>query len=57
MTTTAEGIETAEQLASLAAAGCNHAQGFHIGKPQRRSEFERLLGVSKASTSRRAMRR
>jgi diguanylate cyclase (GGDEF)-like protein len=57
MTTTAEGIETAEQLASLAAAGCNHAQGFHIGKPQRRSEFERQLGVSKASTSRRAMRR
>jgi predicted signal transduction protein with EAL and GGDEF domain len=57
MTTTAEGIETAEQLASLAAAGCNHAQGYHLGKPQRCSEFERLLGVSKVATPRRAMRR
>jgi diguanylate cyclase (GGDEF)-like protein len=57
MTTTAEGVETAEQLASLAAAGCNRAQGFHLGKPQRRSDFEKLLGVSKAATSRRALRR
>jgi diguanylate cyclase (GGDEF)-like protein len=54
MTTTAEGIETAEQLASLTAAGCNHAQGFHLGKPQRRSEFERLLGVAKAAAPRHA---
>jgi diguanylate cyclase (GGDEF)-like protein len=45
MTTTAEGIETPEQLARLAAAGCDQAQGFHLGKPQRRSEFEQLLGI------------
>jgi EAL domain-containing protein (putative c-di-GMP-specific phosphodiesterase class I) len=54
MTTTAEGIETSEQLARLAAAGCSKAQGFHLGKPQRRSEFERLLGAPKpASIARR----
>ena len=57
MTTTAEGVETARQLASLAAAGCNQAQGFHLGKPQRRSEFEKLLGVSSVAASRRAVRR
>jgi diguanylate cyclase (GGDEF)-like protein len=46
MTTTAEGIETPEQLARLAAFGCDRAQGFHLGKPQKRSEFEKLLGAS-----------
>jgi diguanylate cyclase (GGDEF)-like protein len=46
MTTTAEGVETPEQLARLAAFGCDRAQGFHLGKPQKRSEFEKLLGVS-----------
>jgi EAL domain-containing protein (putative c-di-GMP-specific phosphodiesterase class I) len=46
MTTTAEGIETPEQLARLAAAGCDQAQGFHLGKPQRRAEFEQLLGIA-----------
>jgi EAL domain-containing protein (putative c-di-GMP-specific phosphodiesterase class I) len=41
-------------LARLAAAGCSKAQGFHLGKPQRRSEFERLLGAPKpASIARR----
>jgi len=46
MTTTAEGVETPEQLARLTAFGCDRAQGFHLGKPQTRSEFEKLLGVS-----------
>ncbi|MBL3609241.1 EAL domain-containing protein [Rhodovulum sulfidophilum] len=30
---TAEGVETAEQLASVAAAGCIEAQGFYLGRP------------------------
>jgi diguanylate cyclase (GGDEF)-like protein len=54
MTTTAEGIETAEQLAELAAAGCTHAQGFHIGKPMGRAEFEALLGIADLPASGRA---
>ena len=32
--TTAEGVETAEQLAQLRHLGCTEAQGFHIGRPQ-----------------------
>jgi EAL domain-containing protein (putative c-di-GMP-specific phosphodiesterase class I) len=31
----AEGVETAAQLASLRALGCQYAQGYFIGKPQR----------------------
>ena len=46
MVTTAEGIESPEQLVQLAAAGCTQAQGFHLGRPQRRSDFEGLLGVA-----------
>jgi predicted signal transduction protein with EAL and GGDEF domain len=46
MTTTAEGIETADQLAELAAAGCTHAQGFHLGKPMKREEFAALIGIA-----------
>jgi diguanylate cyclase (GGDEF)-like protein len=33
METTAEGVETAEQLAVLSAEGCTHAQGFHVSRP------------------------
>jgi diguanylate cyclase (GGDEF)-like protein len=45
MTTTAEGIETAEQLAQLAAVGCTHVQGYYLGRPQARADFERLIGL------------
>jgi diguanylate cyclase (GGDEF)-like protein len=45
MMTTAEGIETAEQLAQLAAIGCTHVQGYYLGKPQARADFERLIGL------------
>ncbi|MCX5514010.1 hypothetical protein C3941_21955 [Kaistia algarum] len=33
MATTAEGIETSEQLAAVARIGCTEAQGFLLGKP------------------------
>ena len=33
VTTTAEGIETAEQLDWLRAEGCDQAQGFHFSRP------------------------
>jgi diguanylate cyclase (GGDEF)-like protein len=39
MTTTAEGVETTDQLALLRAAGCNEMQGYLFGKPCRISEF------------------
>ncbi|MCW8195497.1 EAL domain-containing protein [Proteobacteria bacterium 005FR1] len=42
--TTAEGVETAEQLACLRAMGCNTGQGYFFGRPEiqgsRRSELE-----------------
>ncbi|WP_127501079.1 putative bifunctional diguanylate cyclase/phosphodiesterase [Actinoplanes solisilvae] len=33
MTVTAEGIETAEQESILRDLGCDHGQGFHLGRP------------------------
>jgi diguanylate cyclase (GGDEF)-like protein len=37
--TVAEGVETAEQLALVHAAGCTYAQGFLFGRPCRASEL------------------
>jgi diguanylate cyclase (GGDEF)-like protein len=34
MTTTAEGVETAEQLSQVRRAGCTEAQGYHLGRPR-----------------------
>src|SRR5476649_367747 len=34
ITTTAEGVETKEQLASVTAEGCNEFQGFLYSRPQ-----------------------
>ena len=44
ITTTAEGVETKEQLASLTSEGCNEFQGFFFRRPERRrmsSEYSR----------------
>ncbi|CAB3648879.1 hypothetical protein LMG24238_00995 [Paraburkholderia sediminicola] len=42
MPTTAEGIETQEQLNFVRVCGCTHAQGFLLGKPVRSEEIAHL---------------
>jgi EAL domain-containing protein (putative c-di-GMP-specific phosphodiesterase class I) len=42
MPTTAEGIETQEQLNFVRLCGCTHAQGFLLGKPVRGEEIPHL---------------
>ncbi len=39
----AEGVETAEQLAELAALGCDHAQGFYFSPPQPVTDLRRIF--------------
>jgi diguanylate cyclase (GGDEF)-like protein len=39
----AEGVESAEVAAKLAAMGCDHAQGFHYAKPLPPQEFPRWV--------------
>jgi predicted signal transduction protein with EAL and GGDEF domain len=36
----AEGVETAEQLAMLREMGCDQAQGYYVGRPLTRDDFE-----------------
>ncbi|MEX2128144.1 MAG: EAL domain-containing protein [Xanthobacteraceae bacterium] len=47
MQTTAEGVETKEQLEQLRAAGCTHGQGYYFGRPQPARDIARLLGESR----------
>jgi diguanylate cyclase (GGDEF)-like protein len=49
---TAEGIETAEQLELLRAAGCTMAQGFYLGRPVAQAAFERRLGAARPRQAR-----
>jgi diguanylate cyclase (GGDEF)-like protein len=43
MTATAEGVETAEQLAILQAAGCSTVQGYYISEPLPADRVEEIL--------------
>jgi len=43
ITTTAEGVETKEQLASLTAEGCTEFQGFLFSQPRRAADVARIL--------------
>ena len=43
MSTTAEGIETEEQLQQLRAEGCSEVQGFHLGRPMTAASVAQLL--------------
>jgi EAL domain-containing protein (putative c-di-GMP-specific phosphodiesterase class I) len=43
MTTTAEGVETQEQLDSIAAEGCTEMQGFLFSRPIPEREIERTF--------------
>ena len=46
MTTTAEGVETAEQLAQIRAEGCTDVQGYLTGRPMPAAEASALVGAS-----------
>ena len=43
MTTTAEGVETQEQLDQMRAEGCNEVQGYFYSMPLPASEIGQLL--------------
>lgn len=43
MSTTAEGVETAEQLDHIRAEGCSEVQGYYLGKPMDATSAARLL--------------
>jgi diguanylate cyclase (GGDEF)-like protein len=50
ITTTAEGVETKEQLASLTSEGCNEVQGFLFSQPRPATEIEHILSEMSSKT-------
>jgi diguanylate cyclase (GGDEF)-like protein/PAS domain S-box-containing protein len=53
--TTAEGVETLEQLNALRGQGCAEIQGYFISRPAPASEIARLLGITETSAAAEAM--
>jgi diguanylate cyclase (GGDEF)-like protein len=51
MTTTAEGVETREQLDSITSEGCTEMQGFLFSKPLPAQEIERVFLSRRGSAS------
>ncbi|WP_321938840.1 putative bifunctional diguanylate cyclase/phosphodiesterase [Paraburkholderia sp. J8-2] len=49
MSTVAEGVETAELARTLAAKGCDYAQGYFFGKAMAAREIDALLNVDRAA--------
>jgi diguanylate cyclase (GGDEF)-like protein/PAS domain S-box-containing protein len=49
--TTAEGVETLEQLNALRGQGCAEIQGHFISRPAPASEIARLLGITETSAA------
>jgi diguanylate cyclase (GGDEF)-like protein len=49
ITMTAEGIETAEHLEAMREAGCNHAQGYLLGRPKELAKIQSKGGSDKKS--------
>jgi diguanylate cyclase (GGDEF)-like protein/PAS domain S-box-containing protein len=47
MTTTAEGVETAEEVELIRNLGCDKIQGFYFGRPMTNDEARRLFVLSK----------
>jgi EAL domain-containing protein (putative c-di-GMP-specific phosphodiesterase class I) len=50
ITTTAEGVETREQLASLTSEGCNEFQGFLFSKPRSAEDVARIIATQAPRT-------
>jgi diguanylate cyclase (GGDEF)-like protein len=51
MTTTAEGVETQQQLDQMRAEGCTEAQGYFYGKPMPANEIAQLLAGTKMTAA------
>jgi EAL domain-containing protein (putative c-di-GMP-specific phosphodiesterase class I) len=43
MTTTAEGVETAEQLHQVRSLGCTEVQGYYFGRPRPARELPAMF--------------
>ncbi|WP_442885668.1 putative bifunctional diguanylate cyclase/phosphodiesterase [Caulobacter sp. CCNWLW153] len=50
ITTTAEGVESEEQLHELRRQGCGEIQGYFISRPKPAAEIAALLGVASAAS-------
>jgi|GEM_PF-6130933 len=47
----AEGVETKDQLEYLKKQGCEHGQGYLVGKPMRVSDFEKFLSDKRVKSN------